>query len=152
MNVNLPKSFIRTTVKAELNCFAYYSMEETLHYIAAFVATDDGMQANMDVYPLPHDNPIAKYFDTGFPSPELILLIDTVPLDSSDISDEKVKQYCDILDELFEYINNTSCIHHHEDVDPMDIIKNSAADNDQPDDNDIIMNLKEQFPSFGEDV
>lgn len=150
MNVNLPKSFIRSTVKAELNCFAYYSMDETLHYIVEFAATESGMQANMDVYPLPHDNQIAKYFDTGFPTPEFILLIDTSPLDSADISDDKVKEYCDMLDMLFEYINKTPCIHQHEDVDPIDIIK-QPCDHDDINDDDIVMNLKTQFPTFGDD-
>ena len=114
MNVNLPKSFILTAVKAELASFAYNKTNNSISYVSEFVSDaseKETIKAKVSHYPMGDaDEHLKSLFTTPVIEGGDLYVLNVEFMENPDVSEEDLIKACDMVTTLHNFIDNHSCI------------------------------------------
>ena len=153
MLVSLPAKFLANAIQSELNCMSYDPVNEVLVFIKDFVTDENGeLQAQIDMYPMPKEHPLSAMFDMALAGAPVDMtrwkMIDTSPLDKNPQDQDIVKAFAQIFNQLYEFMDKTTCIHSTSD-NLMSAMPHRCNDDCQDHSHDIMMDIDPtEIPTF----
>ena len=153
MLVSLPAKFLANAIQSELNCMSYDPVNEVLVFIKDFVTDENGeLQAQIDMYPMSKEHPLSAMFEVALAGAPVDMtrwkMIDTSPLDKNPQDQDIVKAFAQIFNQLYEFMDKTTCIHSTSD-NLMSAMPHRCNDDCQDHSHDIMMDIDPtEIPTF----
>lgn len=140
MLIDLPSKLIYETIKSELSCIAFNKTNNSLVHIRTFGSDENGqIVAEVDHYPMEENEKFIEKFDVSVMGGPLLIA------DTSNV-ERDYKSLASLLTQLYNFMDNHSCVHSHDLMSPKDVIR-PVEDKNTPREGDIEMDL-EDIPQF----
>lgn len=157
VSLNLPDWYAVKILLSELHSYSFNEEAESLIYLKEFSYGEHGdVEANVEMYPMKKDHPLAKLFTITNPMIPGMKVFDTEEYEKRENKEAACKLLNSIVVDLMEYCENTTCVKTNTPLfDMHNVTPDMCTDNDNSthipkdlNENDIVIPIPTEPPVF----